>query len=123
VSMSVQQTLSGKALIGSYSCGHGRGHEIPSESVTIYRQGGAGFMAGCECGDGPVDPDSSSLFLGDHLVLIGGKNLDDRVWLALDERAEWLDESDADREPTGGGETPRERRDERRAKLNSRVDE
>ena len=121
--MSVQQTLSGKALIGTYSCGHDRTHEIPSESVTIYRKGGAGFMAGCECGEGPIDLDSSSLFLGDHLVAIGGKNLDDRLWLTLDERAEWLDDDAADCEPVGGGETPRERRDDRRAKLNSRVSE
>lgn len=121
--MSVQQTLSGKSLIGTYSCGHGRAHEIPSESVTIYRKGGAGFMAGCECGSGPVDPDSPGLFLDDHLVLLGGKSLDEGLWLALDERAEWLEDDAADREPVGGGETPRERRDERRAKLNSRVGE
>ena len=121
--MSVQQTLSVKSLIGSYSCGHGRTHEIPSESVTIYRKGESGFMAGCGCGDGPIDPDSSSLFLGDHLVLLGGKSLDDRLWLALNERAEWLEDDAADCEPVGGGETPRERRHERSAKLNSRVDE
>ena len=122
--MAVQQMLPGaEAVIGSYSCGHGRTHQVPSDSVTIYRKGGAGFMAGCECGHGPVDPDSPGLFLDDHLVLLGGKSFDDRLWLALDERAEWLEDDTADCDPIRGGETPREHRSERRAELSSRVGE
>lgn len=122
--MAVQQTLPGaETVIGTYSCGHGRTHRVPSESVTIYRKFGAGFMAGCECGHGPVDPDSAGLFLGDHLVLLGGAGLDDRLWLALDEQAKWFEDDDPDREPVGGGESPRERRNDRRTELSSRVDE
>ena len=117
--MSGQTTLPGtREVIGSYTCGHGRTHQVPSEEVTIYKGGGAGFTAGCECGAGPIDEDSPGVFLDDHITLIGGKNLDDRLWLALEEVASgWFLLSSPDEPPVGGGKPPRERREERRAEL------
>ncbi|EMA43564.1 MULTISPECIES: hypothetical protein [Halococcus] len=80
-------------------------------------------MAGCECGSGPIDPETAGVFLGDHIVLLGGQSFDTRLWLALDERAEWFPGRDPDLEPVSGGETPRERRDARRSELHSQIDE
>lgn len=118
-----QATLPGtEAVIGSYSCGHDRTHRTPSDDVTIYRKGGAGFIAGCECGCGPVDQESDGVFLGDHVVLLGGKSLDPTLWIALDDRAAWFPGSDPDREPVGGGDTARERRAERRVQMRRRVE-
>jgi uncharacterized protein (DUF779 family) len=111
-----------EAVIGSYSCAHDRTHQIPSDDVTIYRMGGAGFIAGCECGSSPIDHDSAGVFLGDHIVLLGGRNLDSRSWLALDERAEWFPGENPDCEPPGGGDTSRERRDNHRSEVHSQID-
>ena len=122
--MVAQATLPGtEAVIGSYSCSHDRTHQIPSNAVTIYRMGGAGFIAGCECGRGPVDHESGGVFLGDHIVLLGGASFDPRLWLALEERAEWFPGESPDCERPGGGDTSRERRDNRRSELQSQIDE
>jgi hypothetical protein len=123
MNMVAQATLPGtEKKIGSYSCGHGRTHQIPSDDVTIYRAGGAGFMAGCECGRGPIDHESGGVYLGDHIVLLGGKSLDSWLWLALDERAEWFPVNNPDNEPIGGGDTPRERRAAHRREMHEQVD-
>lgn len=122
--MVAQATLPGtEAVIGSYSCAHDRTHQIPSDDVTIYRMGGAGFIAECECGHGPIDHESTGVVLGDHLVLLGGASFDPRLWLALDERAEWFPGEDPDFEPPGDGDTSRERRDNRRSKLYNQINE
>lgn len=120
--MSNQATLPGmKAVLGTYSCGHGTTHRLPSEPVTIYKIGGAGFIGGCECGGGPVD-ETSPVVLDDHVVLLGGKSLDPTLWLALDERAEWFPGSSPHCEPVGGGASPRECRAERRKAMRGRVE-
>lgn len=106
--MGGQSTLPGTdEVIGTYQCGHGRTHQIPSDEVTIYHEA-AGFSAACECGAGPLDPNKPPV-LGDHVVLIGGKDLDPYVWLSLDEESAGpFPGSNPDSEPLGGGETYRE---------------
>ena len=121
--MAPQATLPGmRGVLGTYNCGHGTTHRLPSEPVTIYKIGGAGFIGGCECGAGPVG-ESSPVVLGDHVVLLGVKGLGPGLWLALAERAEWFPGSDPDSEPVGGGTSPRERRAERRSKYHEEIQE
>lgn len=126
--MSDQTTLPGtEAVIGSYECGHGRTHQVPSGEVTVLKTGGVGFTAGCCCGSGPITTEGSTL-IGDHLTVIGGNGLEPALWLALErESEEWFPGTDPDLDPLSGNPSSRERRESHRkrqqAALETDVDE
>lgn len=112
--------------IGTYECGHGRRHGIPSDAVRILRMGGVGFIAACNCSDVPLSEIGSNkgtdggghssptpTVIGDHLVTLTG--VSPETWLELEAEADgWF------HNPDGGalGNDPSYR--ERRAKHQKR---
>lgn len=122
--MAGQQQLPGtEAVVGTYSCGHGRTHQIPSESVRLFKMGGAGFVAGCDCGAEPLDQVADLPHrLGPHVTLVGGKGLGPGLWLALEQVTDgWWGDDEGQTTPVGGGRSRAERRADRRQEFREEV--
>lgn len=115
--MGAQATLPGTTrVIGTFDCGHGRTHQIPSGEVTVFKQG-SGFSATCTCGNGPIESDEPPL-LGPHTVLLGGTNLDPEMWLGLDEETDgWFPNTNPDCDPLDADKTVRKKREEYRRNM------
>lgn len=119
--MSTQQQLPGTdPVLGSYKCGYGRSHQVPSEAVRVFRCGGGGFLAYCECGGHDLDRAADQPHrLGDHATLIGGTSLEPALWLALESVAE--DGWDTTDGSEFGNDPYAERRAERKAECEREV--
>lgn len=114
-----QTTLPGtQPLIGTYTCGHGFEHQVPSERVRICRVG-IGFIGACSCGAEPLDVVADEPhYLAEHIALLPVTDAP-LLWLALETIADgWW--GDPDLEPLSGGPTSRETR---RAYLEEMHDE
>lgn len=126
--MSHQAQLPGtERVLGTYTCGHDRTHQIPSEDVFVLKSGGAGFTAVCQCGlpDGATVDELTATphHLGPHWTLIGGTTIDPAFWLALEEAADaWESEAAADYGSLGGGLSYRQRRAQRRDEVCQQVE-
>jgi hypothetical protein len=121
--MSTQTTLPGRqTVVSTYECGYGRTHQIPSESIRILKDGGAGFVGYCDCGGHDVSTATEKPHrLGPHAVLLGGTNLSKELWLALEDIAEWGWIA-PDSGTSHGGEPYATRREERREQYAAAVD-
>lgn len=120
--MSAQQTLPGTdRVIGTYSCGHDRTHQLPSDSVALLKSGGAGFIGYCTCGGHDLETAGEKPhILGPHATLLGGTNLDPHLWLALEAIAEW-GWCDPDAGAEHGNEPYEVRRKNRREEYEAKV--
>lgn len=86
--MSQAQLPGTDPVAGTYTCGHGRAHQIPADDVRLFRVG-VGFMGYCDCGPGDLNAaEDGPHRLGNHAILVGGKNLSPSFWLVLDSLAE-----------------------------------
>lgn len=125
--MSQQITLPGTdTIIGTYECGFGRTHQVPSNDVFVLKSGGCGFMGVCRCGlpdDATVaDVTSKPHRLGPHWTLLGGKTLDPVFWLALEDTADgWESAEMPDSGTLGGDPSYRERREQYHAEMRTAI--
>lgn len=115
----MQQQLPGtEQVLGTFECGHERTHRVPSERVRVFIWS-TGYVAYCECGGHDLDTAADlPHVLGDHVVLLGGENLDPDLWLALDELADgwWTD-------PEGGTSFGKDSYRERREAFREGLDD
>lgn len=109
-----QSVLPGtKPFIAIYECGHGTAHRLPTDDVRILKMG-VGYIAYCTCGGHDVDDaDEMPHLLGDHSVLVGGEDIGENLWLALDAVADGWWQSSPD-DAGYGDKSSREKRQDLR---------
>ncbi len=121
-----QSVLPGTSeIIGSYQCGHGRTHQIPSEDVRLLKSGGAGFVSVCSCGDRQLsEVTEKPLQCGPHRILLGGESLEPELWLMLEHLAgSWACEGNGKQGTLGGGLNYAARRVRRRDEYREIIQE